>query len=290
MNFVFLNKNRKILVFILLITTSFCMMGISSTDFAIDFKGIFLTVIYPFEYVINKVFTFFQSLWKGLGEIETLQEELIRTQKHLKSYEELGSSIDALQRRNEYLENLLEERRQVRYEHVLAGIVGKDPQNYYQSFIIDKGTRDGVAERMPVVAYENGKLGIVGRVSVTTPTASLVATIRSQQSYIGVMLAASRYYGLVRGNGRSANCLVEYVDIEAPARNGDAVITSGQSDFFPSGLSIGILTNISRESGQFFLRAELQPTVNFARLENVYVIKKLPSSDIETLEREQAKQ
>jgi rod shape-determining protein MreC len=209
---------------------------------------------------------------------------------HLKRYEELGSSIDALERRNEYLEHLLEERRQVRYEHVLAGIVGKDPQNYYQSFIIDKGTKDGLAKRMPVVAYENGKLGVVGRISVATPTASLVVTIRSQQSYIGVLLDSSRYYGLVRGNGRAANCLVEYVDIDAPARNGDWVITSGQSDIYPSGLSIGILTNISRESGQFFLRAELQPMINFARLENVYVIKKLPSADIEELEREQEKQ
>jgi len=290
MNGVFFHKNRKILVFILLLSTSFFMMGLSSTDFAVDFKGVFLTVIYPFEYVINKVFTFFQSLWKGLGDIETLQEELIRTQMHLKRYEELGSSIDALQRRNEYLENLLEERRQVRYEHVLAGIVGKDPQNYYQSFIIDKGTRDGVAKRMPVVAYENGKLGVVGRISVVTSTASLVVTIRSQQSYTGVILESSRYYGLVRGNGRAANCLVEYIDIDAPARNGDWVITSGQSDIYPSGLTIGILTNISRESGQFFLRAELQPMINFARLENVYVIKKLPSGDIEELEREQEKQ
>jgi len=290
MNGVFFNRNRKILVFILLLIISFSMMGISSTDFAIDFKGVFLTVIYPFEYVINKVFTFFQSLWKGLGDIETLQEELIRTQMHLKRYEELGSSIDALQRRNEYLEGLLEERRQVRYDHVLAGIVGKDPQNYYQSFIIDKGANDGLAKRMPVVAYENGKLGVVGRIAVVTPTASLVVTIRSQQSYTGIMLESSRYYGLVRGNGRAANCLVEYVDIDAPARNGDWVITSGQSDIYPSGLSLGILTNIVRDSGQFFLRAELQPMINFARLENVYVIKKLPSRDIEELEKEQEKQ
>jgi rod shape-determining protein MreC len=285
---VFFNKYRKILVFLLLLTISFTMMGLSSTTFAVDFGSVFLTVIYPFEYVINGVFNFFRSLWKGLGEIETLQAELVSTQLRLKQYEELDSSIEALRRRNTQLERLLEEREQIRYEHVLASIVGKDPQNYYQSFIIDKGRRDGIAERMPVIAYEGGKLGIVGRVVVSAPSASLVVTIRGSRSYVGAILETSRYYGLVRGNGMASHCLVEYVDIEAPVKNGDAVITSGQSDIYPSGLSVGSLTNISRDRGQFFLRAELVPTVNFARLENVYVIKKLPSGDIEELEREQA--
>jgi len=290
MNLVFFQRNRNLVVFVLLITVSFTMMGLTSTGFALNLKSIFLTIIYPFEYLINKVFTFFQSLWKGLEDIETLQEELIRTQQRLKQYEEAGSSIDALRRRNAHLERLLEEREQVRYEHVLANIVGKDPQNYYQSFIIDKGTRDGIAERMPVIAYEEGKLGIVGRVVTAAPSASLVVTIRSLRSYVGAILETSRYYGLVRGNGMSERCLVEYIDIDAPARNGDAVLTSGQSDMYPSGLSIGTLANISRDRGQFFLRAELVPTVNFARLENVYVIKKLPARDIEELEREQIKQ
>jgi len=289
MNHAFFHKNRKFLTFLLLITISFTMMGLSSTNFALDFKSIFFTVIYPFEYLINKVFTFFQSLWKGLEEIDTLQGELVRTQARLKRYEEMGSSIEALQRRNSHLEMLLEERAQVRYDHVLASIVGKDPQNFYQSFIIDKGRRDGVAARMPVVAYEDGKLGIVGQVVTTTPSASLVVTIRSLRSYVGAILETSRYYGLIRGNGIAVHCLVEYIDIDAPARDGDSVLTSGQSDIYPPGLSIGKLTNVSRNRGQFFLRAELLPTVNFSRLENVYVIKKLPSADIEELEREQAK-
>ena len=289
MNLDFFSRNRKFLVFVLLITVSFSMMGLSSTNVAFDLKTVFFTVIYPFEYLINKVFTFFQSLWKGLEEIETLQAELVRTQLRLKRYEELGSSIDALQRRNSHLESLLEEREQVRYEHVLANIVGKDPQNFYQSFIIDKGRGEGIAERMAVVAYEEGKLGVVGQVVATTPSASLVVTIRSLRSYVGSILETSRYYGLVRGNGMAAHCLVEYIDIDAPARDGDAVLTSGQSDIYPSGLSIGKLTNVFKNRGQFFLRAELVPTVNFARLENVYVIKKLPSGDIEALEREQTK-
>jgi rod shape-determining protein MreC len=289
MNLAFFHRNRKLVVFILLITISFTMMGISSTNFALNFKGIFFTIIYPFEYLINKVFTFFQSLWRGLEEIDNLQGELLRTQARLKRYEELGSSIEALQRRNTQLERLLAEREQVRYEHVLANIVGKDPQNFYQSFIIDKGRRDGIAERMAVVAYEDGKLGIVGQIVMTTPSASLVVTIRSLRSYVGAILETSRYYGFVRGNGMAMHCLVEYIDIDAPARDGDAVLTSGQSDIYPSGLSIGILTNVSRNRGQFFLQAELMPTINFARLENVYVIKKLPSADIQELEREQAK-
>jgi rod shape-determining protein MreC len=87
----------------------------------------------------------------------------------------------------------------------------------------------------------------------------------------------------------SAHCLIEYIDIGAPARDGDAVVTSGHSDMYPRGLSIGTLTNVQRDKGQFFLRAEVVPTINFSKLENVYVVKKLPSPDIEKLEKEQKK-
>lgn len=286
---VFFYKNRKVLVFLLLLVVSFTMMGISSTSFTLNLKSVVLTVIYPFEYLINGVFNFFRSLWEGLGEIETLKKELLRTQARLKKYEEQDSSIETLQRRNARLERLLEERKQIRYEHVLASLVGKDPQNYYQSFIINKGSSDGIAVRMPVIAYEDGKIGIVGRVTMTTPFSALVTTIRGSRTWVGAILEASRYYGLVRGNGLSAHCLVEYIDIGAPARDGDAVITSGHSDIYPRGLSIGKLTNVQRDKGQFFLRAELVPTINFSKLENVYVVKRLPSADIEELEKEQRK-
>ncbi|HOG64042.1 MAG TPA: rod shape-determining protein MreC [Spirochaetota bacterium] len=286
---VFFYKNRKVLAFLLLLIVSFTMMGTSSTSFTLNLKSIILTIIYPFEYVINGIFNFFRSLWEGLGEIETLKKELLRTQARLKKYEELDSSIQTLQRRNAHLERLLDERKQVRYEHVLASIVGKDPQNYYQSFIIDKGSSDGVAERMPVIAYENGKIGIVGRVTMTTPFSALVTTIRGSRTWVGAILEASRYYGMVRGNGMSAHCLIEYVDVGAPAKNGDVVVTSGHSDIYPRGLSIGILTNVQRDKGQFFLKAEVAPTINFAKLENVYVVKKLPSPEIEKLEKEQKK-
>ena len=284
---VFFYKNRKILAFLLLLTVSFTMMGLSSESFTVDFKGVFMTVLYPFEYVINGVFNFFRSLWKGLGEIETLKAELLRTQARLKKYEEMDSSIEALQRRNERLEKLLDERKQVRYEHVLATIVAKDPQNFYPSIIVDKGSLDGVAARMPVVAYADGKIGVVGRVVMTTPFAAMITTIRGNRTYIGALLEASRYYGMVRGNGMDNHCLIEYVDIGAPVRNGDAVVTSGHSDIYPRGISIGKLTNIQRDKGQFFLKAEIAPTINFARLENVYIVKKLPSPEIEKLESEQ---
>ena len=55
---VFFYKNRKVLAFLLLLIVSFTMMGTSSTSFTLNLKSIVLTIIYPFEYVINGIFNF----------------------------------------------------------------------------------------------------------------------------------------------------------------------------------------------------------------------------------------
>lgn len=277
---VFLYKHRKTLSFLILILISFVMMGFNTSKFTLDLKSILLTVVYPFEFVINGVLNFFKSTWESIGKIEVMRSELAQTRKRLKKLEETSGDVAKLRRENERLRKLLGEKEKITYVHILAGITAKDPQNLYQSLILNKGSSDGVRVSMPVVAYRDGRIGVVGKVSVVTPYACMVSTIREPKFYLGAQLKVSRYYGLVRGRGMSRTCDLEYVDINAPIRLGDHVITSGQSDIFPKGLDIGRVIYIDREKGQFFLQARIMPTINFAQLEDVYIIKKLPSPEV----------
>jgi rod shape-determining protein MreC len=277
---VFIFKNRRILSFLLLLAISFTMMGIATSDFTLNFKAIFLTVLYPFEYVINGVLNFFKSTWESIGQLEIIRDELAETRERLKKFEEESGSLSTLRQENVRLRELLGEKEAVRYGHTLARIISKDPQNLYQSLIIDKGSSDGITRDMPVVAFHQGVMGVVGRVVRTTPNAALVATIRQPRFYIGALLETSRYYGFVRGNGISRTVTLEYVDINAPVKLNDMVLSSGHSDIFPSGLAIGTVIFIDRSKDQFFLEARLQPVVNFDQLEDVFVLEKTPSAEI----------
>jgi rod shape-determining protein MreC len=259
------------------------MMAFGTTVFALNIKAIFLTILYPFEYVVNGVLDFFKSTWKSIGELEVIRKELAATRMRLRKFEETSGDLKELQRENERLRRLLGEREKVGHEHIMAAIVAKDPQNFYQTLVIDKGGSDGVLPGMPVVAFQDGELGVVGKVVETTPYASLIVTLREAKFYIGALLDESRYYGLVQGRGMSKTCALEYVDINAPIKLGDRVVTSGHSDIFPKGMNIGRVLYIDRERGQFFLQARIQPSINLADLEDVYVIKKQPAPDVEKL-------
>ena len=136
---------------------------------------------------------------------------------------------------------------------------------------------------MPVIAYKDGRIGVVGKVVETTLHACKISTIREANFYIGVILETSRYSGLVNGRGMSKTIRLEYIDINAPIQLEDNVITSSHSDIFPKGLSIGKVKYIDREMGKFFLTALIEPSINFAQLEDVYIIKRLPSKEIEKL-------
>lgn len=280
---VFLYKNRKALTFILLIVLSFVMMASSSTEVTFSLKSVFLTVIYPFEYVVNGVFGFIKSTWKSIGQLEAMRNELILTRKRLQKFEAAHGDLENLRRENARLRRLLGEKDKIKYDHILAGVISKDPQNLYQSIVINKGSRDGVLRDMPVAAYRNGVLCVVGRVVETTAVASRVVTVREPRFYIGAQLAKSRYYGLVQGRGVSKSCDLKFVDINAPVKHLEEVYTSGHSDIFPKGLLIGHVIYIHRETGSFFLDLRIVPSVDFAKLEDLYVIKKQPSAQIRKL-------
>jgi len=282
---VFLFKNRKFLTFILLITISFTMMGISTNDFTLNISAIFLTVLYPFEYVINGTIGFFKSTLDSIGKLEVIRKELDATRKRLQKYEASSGDFQKLRMENSRLRSLLNKKKLINYENISASVISKDPQRLYQSLIIDKGSSDGIKKDMPVVSYRSGRIGVVGRIVSVTANAAKVSTIRESKFYIGSLMEKSRYYGLVKGHGFSKSCDLKYVDINAPVALGDVVITSGHSDIFPKGLTIGKVIYINRENGRFFLQAKVLPVINFASLEDVYVIKKRPSKELKLLRK-----
>jgi len=54
---------------------------------------------------------------------------------------------------------------------------------------------------------------------------------------------------------------------------GDIVITSGMKSIFPKGIYIGRVRSISAREYETSLQLEIEPTVDFSRLEYVFILK-----------------
>ena len=150
---------------------------------------------------------------------------------------------------------------------VPANVVAEDLSPWFQAVIIDQGSASGIGPGMPVITDS----GVVGVVVGTTPGASKVLLILDPQSRVDVYIQRTRARGSVRGRSQQ-DCELAYVLREEDVRPGDLVLTSGLAAVYPKGLVVGKVSRVERLPYGLFQHAELQPAVDFRKLEEVFVI------------------
>ena len=146
-------------------------------------------------------------------------------------------------------------------------MVAFDPSGWFQTILIDKGRNDGVVLDMAVVSAE----GLVGRVIGVGKHHAKVLLILDGNSAVDAYIQSSRARGVLVGLGREL-CLLKYVQRNEDVQVGDKVISSGMGGVFPKGLLVGTVQGVVRGSSGLFQRVEVEPAVNFSRLEEVMVV------------------
>ena len=149
-----------------------------------------------------------------------------------------------------------------------AQVIGEDASNWFQTVVIDKGRADGLREGMPVVVPE----GVAGRVIETAPHQSRVLLITDASSAVAAMVQRTRARGIIRGQGETLS--FDYALREDDIKVGDRIVSSGTGGMFPKGLTIGVVTRVTKGDYGLFQGVEVAPTVDFGRLEEVLVLLK----------------
>jgi rod shape-determining protein MreC len=150
---------------------------------------------------------------------------------------------------------------------VVADVIGRDPTNWYQSVLINRGQRDGVKVDMGVAVQD----GVVGRVIKVMPKTAVVLLLSDRNSVVPGVIQRGRDEGLIEGAG-GKQLRMKYVSTLAAAQVGDLVITSGLAGSFPKDLRIGTVVAIERMPDAISEQLVLTPSVNLDRLEEVLVL------------------
>ena len=85
------------------------------------------------------------------------------------------------------------------------------------------------------------------------------------------IIKISRVQGTVVGTGEG-RIFFKYVDRKAIISAGDLIVTSGLDRIFPKGLPIGRIINVQKNSNGLFLEVQVEPAVNFSRLEETLIM------------------
>lgn len=159
----------------------------------------------------------------------TQQEQLINARTW-----ELEQRLAALEGQNQELQALLKQPAVTQGEGMVAPVIGRSADHWWQQMTLGRGHQDGVREGAIVVAPG----GLVGRVVSASGHTSRVLMISDPTSRIGVTTSRSRRMGILRGQAGD-RAVIEFYEKDPDVRPGDAVSTSSLSSLFPPGLLVG---------------------------------------------------
>ena len=269
------SKNRRTPTFILLLIISLTMLIFSTNARLSNPKMIGMSILSGFQKAVFESVSWFSGTVNSINELKNLKDEYDKTLQKLNEYETMDKNITEIRKENQLLKEQLDFNKDLKISHVAAEIIAKDPVNLYSSFMINKGRRHGVKDGMPLTAYQNGIIGLVGKVVEAGFGSSLVLPIYDSSSYVAARFQDTRYEGLVNGTGSNENLLImNYVKKTATYQisNDDLIITSGMQSIYPRGIYIGTVQSITSREYNTSLEIEVLPVIDFSTLEYVFVL------------------
>ena len=263
--------------YLLLGLSLFCILMMVLSSFSDKVSGPFkvfanYTVI-PLQQGINQI-----GGWLGdmSDNFETLQQPRTENEKLQEQIDTLTTENSNLQEERYELERLRElyqlDQNYSDYEKTAAHVIGKDSGNWFSTFTIDKGSDDGIAVDMNVMAGS----GLVGIVVDVGPSWAKVRSIIDDSSNVSGMVLSTSDRCIVSGDlsliDEGQIRFEQMENNENQVSVGDQIVTSYISDKYLQGILIGYVSEVTVDSNNLTRSGYITPAVNFKDLQEVLVI------------------
>lgn len=182
-------------------------------------------------------------------------------------------------RENEQLRTLLEIKEEnSEVEAQPASVVGRDPNDIFYGFAIDKGYIAGISVGDPVMT-DKGLVGIVDKVYATT---SSVTCILSEDLKVSAISKIKDESGVITSNALMAGngtLRMNYLSNETAVEAGTIITTSGAGGIYPKDLVIGYVESVHQSESDISKYAIIRPYEDLKNVKDVYVITGFPGKD-----------
>ncbi|MDD6156555.1 MAG: rod shape-determining protein MreC [Lachnospiraceae bacterium] len=216
-------------------------------------------------------------LSRKVNDFRTLSEVLEENEQLKQQVADLTVDNTSLKLEKYELENyrkLLElDEKYPAYEKVAASVIAMDSVNWFDSFTINRGSKDGIEVGMNVIAGG----GLVGIVTDVGPNYAKVRSIIDDTSKVSAMVTSTQTNFIVSGNLQTVNSdgVITFSglkDKDNQVSIGDQVVTSYVSDQYQQGILIGYITTMEEESNNLTKSGTITPIVDFEHIQEVFVI------------------
>ena len=265
----------SLIVFLILVIISGVSLALSSGGFIISVKEVGFSILSAGQKGVNSVITGVGNGVSAVKELAELKESYNKLVQQLEDYEYLQRNNAEIRKENELLREQLGISKSIVNKNYVAQIIGRDPDSLYSAITVNKGSRNGIRKNMPVIAVQNGDIGLVGKVVTVGAFTSQIMPIYDFQCNISARIQHTRDLGLVVGQGNADSPLqMQYIKkrVLNELQYGNLVVTSGENENYLKDIPIGSITKIKTVDYDSSLIIEITPIIDFARLETVMIV------------------
>jgi rod shape-determining protein MreC len=199
-------------------------------------------------------------------EVERLR---IISQKYAQTLEELNKQ-----------RALLEFQQAAPFKMTAARVIKRVSSTWWNSMIIDKGALDGLATDSPVISAA----GLIGKTGKLAPHMAEIILLTDETCRVSAKIEGTLEQGILAGE-RAGLDLRPDLRLRFLSKNillnpGANVVSTGEGGVFPAGLLIGRVKRF--ENRDLSGEAIVEPAVDFALLEHVFVVEMQPVTEAET--------
>ena len=286
----FRNKKKRLSSkYLLMILSGVCIVTIF-TSLVLNISGGPLNAVAGYVFVpmqegINNVGSWFSA---KANDFKTLGEVLAENKELKSQIDDLTSQINKTKLEQYELDNyreLLElDNQYADFDKIAAHVIAMDGTNWFSTFTIDKGSKQGIAKGMNVIAGS----GLVGIVTDVGPNYSKVRSIIDDSSNVSAMVLTTKDNFNVSGSLMNMNKdkvlpFSELRDENDKVQQGDPVVTSYVSDQYQQGLLIGYIYSVEDNANNLTKSGYITPVVDFQHLQDVLVITEIKNTGKEDI-------
>lgn len=281
----FRNKKKRLSSkYLLMILSGVCVVAIF-TSLVLNISGGPLNsiagyVFVPMQEGINNAGSWLSS---KANDFKTLGEVLAENKELKSQIDDLTTQLNKTKLEQYDLDNyrqLLDLNDQYAdFDKIAAHVIAMDGTNWFSTFTIDKGSKQGIAKGMNVLAGS----GLVGIVTDVGPNYAKVRSIIDDSSNVSAMVLTTKDNFNVSGSLMSMNKdkvlpFTELRDENNKVKQGDPVVTSYVSDQYQQGLLIGYIYSIEDNPNNLTKSGYITPVVDFQHLQEVLVITEIKNT------------
>ena len=266
-------KSKHLLVIMTLFCVSAIVATLASGITSAPLREAAGVLVVPFEKSIAAIGAWITGVQEGFQDKQDLIDQNKELQTAVDTLTEQNNTLIQDQAELTRLEEMYElDEEYTDYPKVAARIISKDPGNWYDTFMINRGSDDGIRVDNNVIA---GK-GLVGIVTEVGKTWATVRAIIDDSSNVSAMTVSTDDNCVVQGDleliDEGKLRFSELYDREDKVSVGERIVTSNISEKFVEGLFIGYVSEVEPDTNNLTKRGTLVTPVDFQHLKDVFVI------------------